>query len=402
MFSKSFYSLSSIIFFCMLIILVSRSFLNDSSKMSIFYLIYWIDSVLILTTWISMSFANINKYFGGEIKTIYSEIRKEIQKNKKIAVFLFLYFQIINASLFIALGLTHAEIKYNDSLEVLCITILFISCWEYFNYYRIFRKEILKGSLPYVSDFFHSFQKSSFFFLEGIIIIYQVVTSIYFILLTNENVTTRSTLNCYLKLMFVLYVFKILGPGCHKYLKKMLICATLFALIIYDWYMFINILTGNFADDQEYFNFFIIIFILTHGFFLMNSYSLYKEWHIYRNERRPRAPLGNHFLNNIDLMINPNHNNQNKIGLTEEEIKLIPSVVYKNNQILDAINCTICTFDICDEEKIINIPCSHTFHYKCIVPWFKINKVCPNCRKVIAISEKNEIICYSENIEVRI
>ena len=33
-----------------------------------------------------------------------------------------------------------------------------------------------------------------------------------------------------------------------------------------------------------------------------------------------------------------------------------------------------------EDEEVINLPCGHGFHGRCIVPWLWNNKSCPNCR----------------------
>ena len=46
--------------------------------------------------------------------------------------------------------------------------------------------------------------------------------------------------------------------------------------------------------------------------------------------------------------------------------------------------CTICLDKYKKKEKIIELPCNHNFHEKCIKEWFeKDNNSCPNCRENI-------------------
>ena len=46
--------------------------------------------------------------------------------------------------------------------------------------------------------------------------------------------------------------------------------------------------------------------------------------------------------------------------------------------------CTICLDKYKKKEKIIELPCNHTFHEQCIKEWFeKDNNSCPNCRENI-------------------
>ena len=43
--------------------------------------------------------------------------------------------------------------------------------------------------------------------------------------------------------------------------------------------------------------------------------------------------------------------------------------------------CSICLGEIIQGAKIHTVPCGHTFHYDCIVPWSQINQNCPVCRR---------------------
>ena len=63
----------------------------------------------------------------------------------------------------------------------------------------------------------------------------------------------------------------------------------------------------------------------------------------------------------------------------EEKIKVLTG---KEVNLLN--ECTICLEKYIKKEKIIELPCKHNFHAKCIKEWFeKDNKSCPNCRENI-------------------
>ena len=32
-------------------------------------------------------------------------------------------------------------------------------------------------------------------------------------------------------------------------------------------------------------------------------------------------------------------------------------------------------------DRVIEVPCRHVFHQKCLEPWLKKSTVCPNCRR---------------------
>ena len=43
-------------------------------------------------------------------------------------------------------------------------------------------------------------------------------------------------------------------------------------------------------------------------------------------------------------------------------------------------NCSVCKEEFELRNKLINLPCKHTFHEDCIMPWLKERNSCPTCR----------------------
>jgi hypothetical protein len=66
-------------------------------------------------------------------------------------------------------------------------------------------------------------------------------------------------------------------------------------------------------------------------------------------------------------------------GAPEQVITNIPERDYV--VIDNAESCTICLDDFNEKDKVRTLPCKHEFHTKCIDPWLRINKTCPNCRQ---------------------
>ena len=62
---------------------------------------------------------------------------------------------------------------------------------------------------------------------------------------------------------------------------------------------------------------------------------------------------------------------------------LVPasSIVTETTDIRDT--CTICIEDFEVGDRIVNLPCAHKFHTKCISPWLKKSTECPNCKNEI-------------------
>jgi len=72
---------------------------------------------------------------------------------------------------------------------------------------------------------------------------------------------------------------------------------------------------------------------------------------------------------NISISLQPNHS-----GTSLETYKM------KHTD----VTCTVCMEDIEINSTCKKIPeCNHEFHSKCIEPWLKNNKTCPNCREEI-------------------
>ena len=51
-------------------------------------------------------------------------------------------------------------------------------------------------------------------------------------------------------------------------------------------------------------------------------------------------------------------------------------------EILDKMNCAICTDKFVENDKILITTCKHSFHEDCIKPWLDMSNKCPNCREV--------------------
>ncbi|OQS04207.1 hypothetical protein THRCLA_03545 [Thraustotheca clavata] len=43
-------------------------------------------------------------------------------------------------------------------------------------------------------------------------------------------------------------------------------------------------------------------------------------------------------------------------------------------------DCAICLSDFKGADVVMQLPCSHTFHSECVLPWLKEHNVCPSCR----------------------
>ena len=80
-------------------------------------------------------------------------------------------------------------------------------------------------------------------------------------------------------------------------------------------------------------------------------------------------------------------NYSSTVGLREQELQLLPSMVIAQSDLSDGANsdnnsCPICLSDLCVGEEGRSMPqCNHLFHKACIDEWLKVNATCPTCRQ---------------------
>ena len=73
-------------------------------------------------------------------------------------------------------------------------------------------------------------------------------------------------------------------------------------------------------------------------------------------------------------------------GLTKNQIKKIPKVIYNKYRFSDEDNkCVVCQYEFKNGEEVTQLPCGHLFHSDCVDTWLSKNKVCPMCHKEIKI-----------------
>lgn len=80
-----------------------------------------------------------------------------------------------------------------------------------------------------------------------------------------------------------------------------------------------------------------------------------------QNQPIKNKPLAKHILNNLDEF-----------------------TLWTDKQARKAGMCVICQYNICVGETATSPACSHSFHSKCIRPWFKEHDTCPTCRAKVS------------------
>jgi hypothetical protein len=53
---------------------------------------------------------------------------------------------------------------------------------------------------------------------------------------------------------------------------------------------------------------------------------------------------------------------------------------YRSNKDKSENECAICSQDKRDGDLVVRLPCLHTYHSDCAVPWLKMKTLCPTCK----------------------
>lgn len=63
--------------------------------------------------------------------------------------------------------------------------------------------------------------------------------------------------------------------------------------------------------------------------------------------------------------------------VSESVVQNLPMVKFKPDHFSE---CVICFVKFEKEETVLKLPCTHSFHERCIKRWFRIHNTCPYCR----------------------
>lgn len=82
------------------------------------------------------------------------------------------------------------------------------------------------------------------------------------------------------------------------------------------------------------------------------------------------------------------HQNQGPPPASEDAVSKLPRIKITDEHIEKKMDCTVCQCEFELDEEAVKLPCSHTFHSDCILPWFKMNNSCPVCRHELPTDNK--------------
>jgi E3 ubiquitin-protein ligase RNF115/126 len=82
------------------------------------------------------------------------------------------------------------------------------------------------------------------------------------------------------------------------------------------------------------------------------------------------------------------HQNQGPPPASEDAVSKLTRIKISNEQIDLKMDCSVCQCEFEMDEEAVKLPCDHTFHSDCILPWFKMNNSCPVCRHELPTDNK--------------
>ncbi|KAF8116690.1 hypothetical protein N665_0015s0064 [Sinapis alba] len=73
------------------------------------------------------------------------------------------------------------------------------------------------------------------------------------------------------------------------------------------------------------------------------------------------------------------------LGLTQGAINGLHRLTFSSAEVkTERRDCSICLESFTNGDKLISLPCTHSFHSSCLNPWLKACGDCPYCRRAIA------------------
>ncbi|CAH0491132.1 unnamed protein product [Peronospora farinosa] len=93
---------------------------------------------------------------------------------------------------------------------------------------------------------------------------------------------------------------------------------------------------------------------------------------------------GDYAFGNMANVINQlMQNDQNRHGAppaAKEIVEQLPKVKITQNEVDGSAECTVCKDFFAVDDEVHRLPCEHSFHPDCILPWLKQHNSCPLCR----------------------
>ncbi|XP_020087129.1 E3 ubiquitin-protein ligase CIP8-like [Ananas comosus] len=109
-----------------------------------------------------------------------------------------------------------------------------------------------------------------------------------------------------------------------------------------------------------------------------------------RSNESATISLGDYFLGpGLDLLLQHlADNDPNRHGTPPAKKEAVDSMPVV--KIGEAASCSVCLEEFVFGEEAREMPCSHKFHGKCILPWLELHSSCPVCRFQMPVDESKE------------
>lgn len=81
--------------------------------------------------------------------------------------------------------------------------------------------------------------------------------------------------------------------------------------------------------------------------------------------------------------------NASNTPLNSFVLSQLPTQTFEDQKLVDSLSktcngsCPVCFESYKLSECRIFLPCTHSFHKTCIIPWFQTNNTCPVCKTVV-------------------
>lgn len=47
------------------------------------------------------------------------------------------------------------------------------------------------------------------------------------------------------------------------------------------------------------------------------------------------------------------------------------------------VECSVCHEELSSTQQVLELPCGHLYHQRCLLPWIAQSGSCPNCRMAL-------------------
>uniref|UniRef100_M4BXL0 RING-type domain-containing protein n=2 Tax=Peronosporaceae TaxID=4777 RepID=M4BXL0_HYAAE len=84
--------------------------------------------------------------------------------------------------------------------------------------------------------------------------------------------------------------------------------------------------------------------------------------------------------NVINQLMQHDPNRHGAPPAAKEVVEMLPKVKVTQNEVDGSAECPVCKDLFAVDDEVHCLPCNHSFHPDCIVPWLKQHNSCPLCR----------------------